>query len=237
MHMAASEKEPRFAAFSQGTFRFLRQLSRHNNREWFAAHRDEYTALIVEPAQAFVVAMGERLEADFPDINYDTRMNGTGSMMRMARDTRFRKDKTPYRTGLGFFFWEGAGHKRECPGFFVWLDPDGGSVYAGKWLFPDDMLRRYRKAVADETSGKALTGLIRRLHKKHGLEAGGAQYKRVPRPYPADHPRADLLRYKGLRVALGELDKQALTSASLVADCARLANKAAPLHHWLVGLQ
>ncbi len=228
---------PEFAGFAAGTLRFLRQLSKNNNRDWFAERRDQYLNLIVEPSRAFVVAMGERLERDFPDINYDTRINGTGSMLRMARDTRFRKDKTPYRTSLAFFFWEGAGHKRQCPGFFIWLGPDGGGVYAGKWIFPDAMLHRYRAAVADDRSGKALVSVINRLRRQHGLEVGGTQYKRVPRPYAADHPRADLLRYKGLRVAAGELDRKALTTSALVGECAKLAKKTAPLHNWLVSLQ
>lgn len=235
--MTGVDQEGKFTGFPPGALRFLRELSNNNNREWFAAHRDEYLETIVGPSRAFVVAMGERLERDFPDINYDTRMNGAGSLMRMARDTRFRKDKTPYRTSLACFFWEGAGHKRQCPGFFMWFGPDGGGVYAGKWMFPDDMLLHYREAVDKNDSGKALVSLIRRLEKNHGLEVGGAQYKRVPRPYPADHPRADLLRYKGLRVAVGEFDRKVLTTTAVVRESAKLARKAAPLHHWLVGLQ
>lgn len=214
----------------------MRKLARNNNREWFADNRAEYERVIVEPSRAFVAAMGEELEKQFRQISYDTRMNGSGSMMRVARDTRFSKDKTPYRTQLGFFFWEGQGHKRNCPGFFVRVAPNGGAVYAGKWMFPDDMLTRYRQAVDNEKSGKALVGLIRRLHAKHGLEVSGTQYRRVPKGYALDHPRAELLKNKGLRVEIETIDKELLVSTSLVAHCASLAGKAAPLHRWLVDM-
>lgn len=227
---------PAFEGFPKASLTFLRKLARNNNREWFAANRDEYQNVIVDPGRAFVTALGEALEKRFPHINYDTRMNGSGSMMRIARDTRFSADKTPYRTRLGFFFWEGAGHKRNCPGFFINLTANGGGVYAGKWMFPDEMLKRYRSAVDNEKSGRALCRLIKSLDAKHGLEVGGAQYKRVPKGYALDHPRADLLKNKGLRVEVDTLDKMLLTSKSLVAHCAKMAGRAAPLHRWLVSL-
>ncbi len=225
-----------FAGFPQASLTFLRRLARNNNREWFAANRPEYEELIVAPSRAFVAAMGAALEKQFHNISYDTRMNGSGSMMRMARDTRFSADKTPYRTQLGFFFWEGVGHKRNCPGFFIRIAANGGAVYAGKWVFPNDMLKRYRAAVDDDKSGKALVRLIRTLRTKHGLDVGGAQYRRVPRGYALDHPRAELLKYKGLRVEADTIGKELMISQGLVAHCARAAGKAVPLHRWLAGL-
>lgn len=230
------QSAPEFSGFPNATLTFLRALARNNNRDWFNAHRDEYQAFVVEPGRAFVAVMGAALEKHFPHISYDTRMNGSGSMMRIARDIRFSADKTPYRSQMGFFFWEGIGHKRNCPGFFVRITPNGGGVYAGKWMFPDEMLKHYRAAVDEEKSGKALVRLIRSLHKKHGLEVGGAHYKRVPKGYASDHPRAELLKNKGLRTEVDTFGKELLTSKSLVAHCASMASQAAPLHRWLVGL-
>lgn len=225
-----------FAGFPQASLKFLRRLARNNNRDWFAANRSEYEEYIVAPSRAFIAAMGAALEKQFQNISYDTRLNGSGSMMRMARDTRFSADKTPYRTQLGFFFWEGVGHKRNCPGFFVRITANGGAVYAGKWMFPDDMLKRYRAAVDDDKSGKALVRLIRGLQTEHGLAVDGAQYRRVPKGYASDHPRAELLRNKGLRMEVDSIAKELIIGQGLVAHCARAAVKAAPLHRWLVGL-
>lgn len=231
-----SVSAPGFQGFPKGTLTFLRRLARNNNRDWFAANRSDYQSCIVEPSRAFVAAMGAQLEKRFNHINYDTRMNGSGSMMRVARDTRFSADKTPYRTRLGFFFWEGVGHKRNCPGFFISVAADGGGVYAGKWMFADEVLKRYRSAVDDEKTGRALVRLINGMRKNHGLEVGGAQYKRVPKGYASDHPRADLLKNKGLRVEVEAFGKELLTDRCLVAHCAKAAGKAAPLHRWLVAL-
>lgn len=225
-----------FSGFPPASLTFLRKLARNNNRAWFAEHRAEYEKLIVEPSRAFVAAMGAQLEKRFPHISYDTRMNGSGSMMRIARDTRFSSDKTPYRSELGFFFWEGVGHKRNCPGIFIRVTPNGAGVYAGKWMFPDEMLKRYRAAVEGEKSGKALMRLVKGMQARHGLQVGGARYKRVPKGYALDHPRAEWLKNKGLRVEVDTFGTDILSSKSLVTHCASAAGRAAPLHRWLVDL-
>src|SRR5579871_3675406 len=111
-----------FTGFDPAAFGCLRDLADHNDRAWFNAHRDAYTRLLLEPSRAFVVAMGERLAANAPGIHADPRVNG--SILRIARDTRFSSDPTPYRTHLALWFWEGDGPSRECAGYFMRLDPD-----------------------------------------------------------------------------------------------------------------
>ena len=105
-----------FSGFPEEAARFLTQLSENNNRDWFNARKQVYANTIVTPAIAFVEAMGERLKYLSPHIQYDTRTNGQGSLMRIYRDIRFSKDKSPYKTWIGIRFWEGAGKKSELPG-------------------------------------------------------------------------------------------------------------------------
>ena len=86
---------PAFPGFPKEGLSFLENLARNNNREWFEAHRQEYLSQVLEPAQAFVLALGERLKAISSGIAYDTRPKG-GSILPIHRDVRFSKDKTPY---------------------------------------------------------------------------------------------------------------------------------------------
>ena len=101
-----------FDGFPKKGVEFLRQLSEHNDREWFSQHKDEYNEYLLAPARDFVTALGERLRKISPGIIADPRTDR--SIFRINRDTRFAKDKSPYKTHLGIFFWEGNLQKMEC---------------------------------------------------------------------------------------------------------------------------
>ena len=103
--------EAPFVGFPENGLRFLSGLKKNNNKEWFDARKETYREGVAEPAQAFVVALGRRLQTISKGIIYDTRLNGGGSVMRVYRDIRFSKDKTPYKDWLGIFFWEGKAKK------------------------------------------------------------------------------------------------------------------------------
>ena len=93
-----------FSGFSQEVISFYNELALNNDRDWFNAHKSVYTEKVLEPAQGFVLAMGERLRMLSPNIIADPRTNGSGSIFRIYKDTRFSKDKTPYKTFLGDLF-------------------------------------------------------------------------------------------------------------------------------------
>src|SRR5437764_10108719 len=100
-----------FGGFPRGLLAFLRELREHNQREWFQAHYDEYQACLVVPARAFVQAIAEPIKRDLgEDVHADPRIGG--SILRLSRDVRFAKDKTPYRTNLDLWFWQGGGASR-----------------------------------------------------------------------------------------------------------------------------
>ena len=102
-----------FTGFPREGIQFLRDIDDNNNRDWFEAHKHIYQTALVEPAQAFIVALGERLQTIAPNVQYDTRTNGSGSLMRIYRDVRFSKDKSPYKNWIGIVFWEGQGKKTD----------------------------------------------------------------------------------------------------------------------------
>ncbi|MFW9814075.1 MAG: DUF2461 domain-containing protein, partial [Candidatus Thorarchaeota archaeon] len=192
------EDLPQFTGFPKETLSFYAELKENNFKKWFNERKDYYEEYVLKPAQSFVVAFGERLKTISDGFTYDTRTNGRGSILKIYRDIRFSKDKTPYNTRLRFRFGEGTPEKGEYPGFFFGLDETGGHLLGGIYKFAKHTLDRYRNAVDNENSGKMLAKIVEDIRGQKGFEVKGANYKRVPRGFDVDHPRADLLLHDSL---------------------------------------
>lgn len=224
-----------FTGFGDGAQEFFQELKEHNSKEWFHANKRRYEEEVLEPAADFVLDLGPRLKEPYPDINFGTQRNGSGSIMRINRDIRFSPDKRPYKENLGIVFWIGGGKKVELPCFYFHLDSKEIFFYGGQHMFPKDVLERYREAVDDEHRGTELENILA------GLDTGGfkrmeePEYKRVPRGFPADHPREELLRLKGLGVSIDIAGKDAL-SGRLVEVCADFSREVKPLLDWILRL-
>jgi uncharacterized protein (TIGR02453 family) len=219
-----------FEGFPREALGFLGELAEHNDRDWFQDHRDEYESLLLEPARDFVEAMGPELRAIRDDLNADPRVNG--SIFRINRDTRFSRDKRPYKTHLDLWFWQGDGPSRGRPGFWFRLTADRLLLGAGMHRFERDTLQRYRAAVADDRTGAELAQAAARVESS-GYELGGRTYKRVPQGYDGEHPRADLLRHEGLYAGVElPVPREAHTSAFPV-YCTGSYAELAPLVDWL----
>lgn len=119
---------PGFSGFPGGTLDFFRALRENNTRAWFDGHRADYERFYVEPAREFVLAAGERLRPLVPAIHAEPRI--LGSIFRINRDTRFSKDKRPYKDHLDFWFWEGD-RQAAVSGFFARVSPDFVGIGAG----------------------------------------------------------------------------------------------------------
>ena len=156
-------KEESFSGFPKKGLQFLEDLRNNNNREWFKARKQDYEKYILVPAKAFVVSLGELLKTLSNDLEYDTRTSGQGSIMRIYRDIRFSKDKTPYNTRLRIRFWEGSKKKGENPGFFFGMDANEAHLYGGLHMFPKPVLASYRDAVIDDRLGKELDAALKSL--------------------------------------------------------------------------
>lgn len=221
-----------FTGFPPEGFQFFKDIAANNNREWFQAHKQDYIEYLQHPALAFIVEFGERLRKLVPGINFDTRTNGAGSLMRIYRDIRFSKDKSPYKDHLGMNFWDGT-TKKETPGVHFWMDRQGGLVYSGFHAFPKPYLAAYRQAVADDQHGGRLEQAVAGLSDQPGFEIGGEQLKRVPPGYDREHPRGDLLRYKGLYARGPRIDPADLRTPQLIDACLQQVETMLPLHKWL----
>jgi uncharacterized protein (TIGR02453 family) len=222
-----------FAGFPREGLDFLAELGRVNTKEWFDAHRSVYQSALLEPAKAFVVALGEELHARVsPWIRAEPRVNG--SILRINRDTRFSSDKRPYKDHLDLWLWEGEGPSRERPGYFMRLRPATATIGVGMHRFDRPVLEAYREAVREERTGRELEDAIARATDLPGAVVGGGDaYKRVPQGYTADHPRADLLRHGALYVS-GDWDLPAeVSTAGFAPWVAERLERMAPVERWL----
>ncbi len=158
----------------KGDFKgFFLGLRANNNKAWFDAHRRQYE----DDVKAPLVALLADLEAEFGPPHRIARPN---------RDIRFSADKSPYKLNI----------YADCErGGYVALDAEGLVAAGGRYMVDDAQLKRLREATGGDRSGKELVAIVAALRKK-GYEVEGQELKRVPSPYPQDHPRADLLRHK-----------------------------------------
>jgi uncharacterized protein (TIGR02453 family) len=218
---------PRFA-FPVETLEFLADLKEHTTKSWFDANRVRYETGYLAPAKAFVEAIAPALRDLVRGIRTEARVNG--SIFRINRDTRFGKDKTPYKDHLDFWFWEGA-RNAALSGLFLRIAPAGVTVGAGAHGFDPTRLTRYRAAVADREVGAELAATVGRLERQ-GHAVGGETYARTPRGFDIDDDRERLLRHSAL-FAHAELPPTLAIDPDLVATLLGHWRTFIPLHTWL----
>lgn len=229
--MAGSDQGKTFGGFSPQLIEFLEGLSTNNSKVWFARHRDEYEALFKEPAREFVTAISESLGALAPDLKAEPKIGR--SIHRINRDTRFSKDKTPYRPWLHFVFWRGA-KPNASPAFHFVIGPRHVGAGAGMWALSPAQLAAYRGAVADRTKAAALAAAVEKATKTRGIALDPPALKRLPAGYEAGHPHSDLLRHKSIVVrGDGAIPKALFGTGATDLALDRLRPFVA-VHDWLV---
>ena len=217
--------------FTADSFKFLRGLARNNNKTWFEAHRDEYVRHLKEPMTELVEEMAVRLSHTVPEITGDPKR----SVFRIHRDTRFSKDKSPYKTHIGGFLpTKRSGKATEVPmALYIHIGLPEMFAAAGHYMMDPAALERFRKAVADKR-GVELEKLLKSLSKKGFTIDSHETYKKVPKGYDPDHPRAEHLKRKGLTVGFPKMPKGLIASPKLVPWLVTQIKTAAPLVEWLV---
>ena len=219
-----------FNGFPPQTFTFLSDLARNNSREWFAEHRADYQSYYVEPALGFIETLGPRLREFASGTKFEPRVNG--SLMRIYRDLRFSADKTPYKTDLDLWFWQGDAKGFDAPGFFLRMDPHRLILGTGMHHFPKNVLEAYRQAVVDPTKGAELSGVLTNMTRA-GYNIGGATRKTVPRGFDSKHERAGLLLHEALFAGYeGPVPPEAVTPG-FIDVCASHFKALWPLSRWM----
>jgi len=226
-----------FEGFTDGTLRFLGELAEHNDRDWFAANRRRYEADVLDREKAFVTAMGDELAplsaVSGGPVHAEPRVSG--SIFRINRDTRFTRDKSPFKTHADVWFWVGNDRKT-APGYFVRIVARGIWIGGGVHMLTPEQLTRMRQAIAEEPSGGAIQAIVDGL-REDGYYVGDEAYKRVPRGFAADHPRGELLRFGSLHAMKQDLPvPPEFYSDAFVGWCASQFSDFAPLVEWLSGV-
>ncbi|GMV08022.1 MAG: TIGR02453 family protein [Gemmatimonadota bacterium] len=199
--------------FTAETFRFLKQLAKNNDRDWFAANKPRYEEHVKEPALRLIQDFAPHLAELSPHFHAGPR-----SLFRIHRDTRFAKDKSPYKTHTGIHFRHDTAKDAHAPGYYFHIQP--GEVFLGMGLWHPDAptLRKIRDHIVEKPAawkkackGKKFTGMF---------VQEGDRLSRVPRGYDPEHPMADELMWKD-HFGLRQVDDDFVTSPHLPRELAR----------------
>jgi len=181
------------AGFSEDTFSFLRNLVENNNREWFAEHKGEYEALVRQPAFAFIDAIAPELQKISPHFVAKASKVG-GSLMRVYRDARFSKDKTPFKTNIGIQFRHEQGKDIHAPGFYVHIEASEVFVGVGLWHPDAAALKGIRQHI--DTFPQSWIDAKSNQKFQKLFHFTGDSLKTAPKGFPKDHPMIEDIRRK-----------------------------------------
>ena len=183
----------RYARFKPETLRFLTLLAANNNRDWFAENKVRYEEDVLDVALRFIQSMQEPLAEIAPNFVAMPTRSG-GSLMRVYRDTRFSRDKTPYKTNIGIQFRHEQAKDVHAPGYYLHIDPEQVFIGVGMWRPDADPLRGIRQRIA------AKPAEWRRVVNEAGFRRyftlGGEVLQRPPRGFDKDHECIDDIRRK-----------------------------------------
>ena len=215
--------------FTQATFEFLDELAANNDRAWFDANKARYEALVREPALDFIEAMEPELARFAPRFRADVRKMG-GSLMRVFRDVRFARDKTPFKTNIGIQFRHELAKDVHAPGFYLHVANDECFLAAGCWHPEADALGKIRDHVA--VKPKRWFAVRDQPAFAAHWALWGDRLSRPPRGYAADHPAIDDLKRKDF-IVLADLSPDEVTGAGLVKLASDQFTVAAPFMKFL----
>jgi uncharacterized protein (TIGR02453 family) len=202
-----------FQGIPAGAFEFYKELEDNNNREWWQEHKDSYEALVREP---FTLLLAE-LEPRF----------GPGKIFRPNRDIRFSQDKSPYKTAQGAF-----ASIQEGVGYYLQISAEGLLAGGGYHSHTPAQLARYRNSVDASGTGESLRHIVEAVGAA-GFTVEGEKLKTVPRGYPQDHPRAELLKHKSLSAATDLGQPAWLATPAAAQEIAALWDELRPLVDWV----
>jgi uncharacterized protein (TIGR02453 family) len=212
-------------------------LAKHNNRDWFNSNKNRYQTSVVEPVCDFIEAFAPRLENISTEFIADSRPHG-GSMFRIYRDTRFSRDKRPYKENVGCQFRHMAGKDAHAPGFYVHLSPQEVFFGAGLWKPPTATLNHIRTKIVEHPDRWRAIIENRKLQDYFG-DLCGERLQRPPRDFPDNHEYAEDLKLKSF-ILMRHVEPVLVTTAEFIDEVENTFNAASPMMQFLttaVGLK
>jgi uncharacterized protein (TIGR02453 family) len=178
--------------FDHDFFAFFKDLATHNNREWFERNRQRYENCVRDPFLRLITDLQPHLKKINRQIVADPRPNG-GSMMRIYRDVRFSKDKSPYKTSVAAHFWHAHGKDGATPAYYLHLAPGASLIGAGIWRPEPGALKGIRQAIVKHARQWQEITSGRDFRSACGL--GGESLRKAPAGFDPNHPLiADIKR-------------------------------------------
>jgi uncharacterized protein (TIGR02453 family) len=177
--------------FSPAALTFLRRLMRHNDRAWFAAHKEAYERDVKAPMAALV----ERLASDLRRFAPDLVASPKASLYRLHRDTRFSADKSPFKTQVGAVFPHRALHRHQGAGLYLEIGPAGTMIAGGIYMPEAAELHALRSHLAGNTARFRSLVESPAFRRTVGT-VSGSSLQRVPRGFPPNHPAAEYLKLR-----------------------------------------
>lgn len=226
-------RDVRFAGFDRDAMQFWHELAAEiaqgMARDWFAANKARYQSVWVEPMLALLRQVARGLASAYKPFAL-----AEPGVLRIHRDLRFSRDRTPYKTHIAGVIRLAGDRVAEAGNavLYLQLGLDGELSGVGCYRFDAERFARWRKAVIG-APGAALLNIIARLRRR-GYQPGGYEhYARVPKGFAPDHPRAELLKYKGLICRFPALPASLLHRPQLARWLLAHARATAPLVIWL----
>jgi uncharacterized protein (TIGR02453 family) len=197
--VSAVGRRPVRQHFNAAFFRFLEELAANNDRDWFRRNKERYEREVRDPMIQFVLDFGEPLRRISPAFVADPRPVG-GSIFRIQRDTRFSRDKRPYKTHAGIRFRHVRSRDVHAPGFYLHLEP--GNVFVGAGIWHPDPASQLAVRTAIAADPARWKRILRAKSFRDRLETAGDSLKRPPRGFDPEHPLiGDLMRKDYIVVA------------------------------------
>jgi uncharacterized protein (TIGR02453 family) len=218
-----------FQGFPKDLFTFFTELKKNNNREWFNANKSRYQDSVVTPMGDYIRNIAPLLLRISPHYRADPKPHG-GSLFRIYRDTRFSKDKTPYKTHAACHFRHFAHSDAHAPGFYMHIEPGRVSFGGGIWRPAPKHLGLIREFIADNPSAWDKLSDSSAVRKLGGIQ--GDQLKRPPRGYDADARHIEDLKRKSFYL-MANADEELALSTDLVTESARVFRIAGKLNRFI----
>lgn len=208
---------PPFPGFRPEAFAFLRDLTAHNDRDWFKPRKEIYEDEVLWPFRCLVADVTRRAQARQIPFSGDP----AHAIFRIYRDVRFSPDKRPYKTHAGAFLTRTGEREVHSGGFYIHLEPGNCFLSAGYWRPDTRLLRQWRARMAADPA--PFLDVAEQLHEAGlDLSCDGATLKRMPPGYDVDAeaPIAPYMRWKSFLAtrAVPDAALQAAAFSELVVD-------------------
>ncbi|HEX7603551.1 MAG TPA: DUF2461 domain-containing protein [Polyangiaceae bacterium] len=223
------ERNATFEGFADADGRFFKALAKNQKREWFHEHKHEYVEGWEQPMLALLTESVRALDRAYPDCELEPP-----KIFRIHRDVRFAKDKSPYKTHIGGVL---PMHGKNPVGSPIALYVQVGTesfAGAGQYSMDGPSLAKFRAAVLEPKRGAELGRMIARLEAKGYRISAMETLKKVPKGVDPTHPRAELLKHKGLVLMFPAMPKGLLAKRALLDWTVTHAKAVAPVVRWLV---